>query len=105
MCYQGSTLFLRFVKFVHLSSQKYCEVKNKVVLQLEDPPLSLNSCLVDIAYDYTKRKNVFRLTTSCGEYYFQANDQLTMFNWIRVLQEHSQLASGKVCCSIPSDQN
>ena len=43
--------------------------------------------MVDIAYDYTKKKNVFRLTTPGGsEYLFQADDQTSMLAWIKAVQ-------------------
>jgi len=43
--------------------------------------------MVDIAYDYTKKKNVFRLTTPAGsEYLFQAEDRPVMLAWIKAIQ-------------------
>ena len=43
--------------------------------------------MVDIAYDYTKKKNVFRLTTPAGsEYMFQAEDRPAMLTWIKTIQ-------------------
>jgi len=43
--------------------------------------------MVDIAYDYTKKKNVFRLTTPAGsEYLFQAEDRSVMLTWIKAIQ-------------------
>jgi len=43
--------------------------------------------MVDIAYDYTKKKNVFRLTTPAGsEYLFQAEDRPAMLTWIKTIQ-------------------
>ena len=43
--------------------------------ELEEPPLPLSdSSVVEVAEDYTKRKNVFRLRTEGGsEYLFQVN--------------------------------
>jgi len=50
-------------------------------------PISVKGCMVDIAYDYTKKKNVFRLTTPAGsEYLFQAEDRSTMLTWIKGIQ-------------------
>ena len=57
---------------------------------LEDQPISIKASIADIAYDYTKKKNVFRLTTYNGsEYLFQADDHDVMLQWIRVIQENS----------------
>ncbi|TRY58511.1 hypothetical protein DNTS_004924 [Danionella cerebrum] len=58
----------------------------------DDPePISIRSCLIDISYSDTKRKNVLRLTTSDCEYLFQAEDREEMLSWIRVIQENSNL--------------
>ncbi len=47
--------------------------------------------MVDIAHQYTKRKNVFRLTTYNGsEYLFQADDHNTMSQWITMIQANNQ---------------
>jgi len=46
--------------------------------------------MVDIAYDYTKKKNVFRLTTPArAEYLFQAEDRPAMLTWIKAMQSAS----------------
>ena len=38
----------------------------------DEQPISIKSSIVDIAHDYTKRKNVFRMTTFNGsEFLFQ----------------------------------
>ena len=38
----------------------------------DEKPISIKSAIVDIAYDYRKRENVFRLTTYNGsQYLFQ----------------------------------
>ena len=56
---------------------------------LDEQPISVRACIVNIAHDYTKKKNVFRLTTYNGsEYLFQAEDQPTMMEWIRNIQDH-----------------
>ena len=46
----------------------------------DEQPVSIKSCIVDIAHDYTKRKNVFRMTTFNGsEFLFQVGaHQLTL---------------------------
>ncbi|XP_052258523.1 uncharacterized protein LOC127863158 isoform X3 [Dreissena polymorpha] len=54
------------------------------VFSYEEQPISVKSCIVDIAHSYTKRKNVFRLKTYNGsEYLLQADDQMDMLVWIR----------------------
>ncbi|XP_033762340.1 uncharacterized protein LOC117343900 isoform X2 [Pecten maximus] len=56
----------------------------------EDQPISIKSSIVDIAYDYTKKKNVFRLKTYNGsEYLFQADEHEAMLSWIRAIQENN----------------
>uniref|UniRef100_H3D7Z3 Rho GTPase activating protein 21a n=1 Tax=Tetraodon nigroviridis TaxID=99883 RepID=H3D7Z3_TETNG len=58
---------------------------------VEEPlPISIRSCLIDISYSDTKRKNVLRLTTSDCEYLFQ-EDREDMLAWIRVIQENGNL--------------
>ncbi|XP_014350958.1 rho GTPase-activating protein 21 isoform X1 [Latimeria chalumnae] len=57
----------------------------------EEQPISIQACLIDISYSETKRKNVFRLTTSDCEYLFQAEDRDDMLAWIRAIQENSNL--------------
>ena len=56
----------------------------------EDGPISIKSSIVDIAYDYTKKKNVFRLTTYNGsEYLCQAEDNDAMLRWIHSIQANN----------------
>uniref|UniRef100_A0A3B4V0D6 Rho GTPase activating protein 23b n=1 Tax=Seriola dumerili TaxID=41447 RepID=A0A3B4V0D6_SERDU len=59
--------------------------------QDEHPPVSIRSCLIDIAYSETKRKHTLRLTTQdfC-EYLLQAEDRDDMLAWIRVIRENSK---------------
>ncbi|XP_062983665.1 rho GTPase-activating protein 21 isoform X2 [Elgaria multicarinata webbii] len=57
----------------------------------EEQPISINACLIDISYSDTKRKHVFRLTTSDCEYLFQAEDRDDMLAWIKAIQENSNL--------------
>jgi len=53
----------------------------------DEQPISVKSSIVDIAYDYTKKKHVFRLTTYNGsKYLFQAEDQEDMLDWIKAIQ-------------------
>ncbi|KAM9333671.1 LOW QUALITY PROTEIN: rho GTPase-activating protein 21a [Pholidichthys leucotaenia] len=58
-----------------------------------DEPLSINkSCLIDISYSDTKRKNVLRLTTSDCAYPVSGwRTEEDMLAWIRVIQENSNL--------------
>uniref|UniRef100_S4R8R0 Rho GTPase activating protein 21b n=1 Tax=Petromyzon marinus TaxID=7757 RepID=S4R8R0_PETMA len=56
----------------------------------DDHPVSIKNSLVDISYSDTRRKNVFRLTTSdCSEYLFQAESRDEMLGWIHAIQEGS----------------
>ncbi|KAG8443271.1 hypothetical protein GDO86_011901 [Hymenochirus boettgeri] len=57
----------------------------------EEQPIGINGCLIDISYSETKRKNVFRLTTSDREYLFQAEDRDDMLAWIKAIQECGNL--------------
>ncbi|XP_060680988.1 rho GTPase-activating protein 21-like [Hemiscyllium ocellatum] len=80
---RGSSLFL------------YKDKKDKVVHAScpneEEQPISIKACLIDISYSETKRKHVFRLTTSECEYLFQAEDRENMLAWIKSIQENSNL--------------
>uniref|UniRef100_A0A8B9QU92 Rho GTPase activating protein 21 n=1 Tax=Anas platyrhynchos TaxID=8839 RepID=A0A8B9QU92_ANAPL len=53
----------------------YKDKKEQMTPSEEEQPISINACLIDISYCETKRKNVFRLTTSDCEYLFQAEDR------------------------------
>lgn len=56
----------------------------------DEQPISVKSAFVDIAYDYTKKRNVFRLKTYNGsEYLFQADDHETMLSWIEAVQKNN----------------
>uniref|UniRef100_A0A8C5PQK1 Rho GTPase activating protein 21 n=1 Tax=Leptobrachium leishanense TaxID=445787 RepID=A0A8C5PQK1_9ANUR len=80
---RGSSLYLHKDKkdqTGHLSSQSE-----------EEQPININSCLIDISYSETKRKNVFRLMTSDREYLFQAEDRDDMLVWIKAIQENCNL--------------
>ncbi|XP_056375282.1 rho GTPase-activating protein 21 isoform X3 [Hyla sarda] len=61
----------------HLSSQSE-----------EEQPINITGCLADISYSETKRKNVFRITTSNREYLFQAEDRDEMLAWINTIREN-----------------
>ncbi|XP_072028473.1 LOW QUALITY PROTEIN: rho GTPase-activating protein 21-like [Amphiura filiformis] len=57
---------------------------------VEEHPLSIKAAMVDIAYDYTKKRNVFRLCTFSGsEYLIQVSDTQTMLAWISAIQTNN----------------
>ncbi|KJE92516.1 hypothetical protein CAOG_003469 [Capsaspora owczarzaki ATCC 30864] len=52
--------------------------------------ISIKSCICDIAYDYTKRKNVFRLRAFNGaEYLLEAQDNDDMLDWIKKIHDNN----------------
>ncbi|KAK3749922.1 hypothetical protein QZH41_017375, partial [Actinostola sp. cb2023] len=56
----------------------------------DQQPISIKSSIVDIAHDYTKRKNVYRLTAFNGcEYLFQCEDSSSMMKWIEAIQANN----------------
>ncbi|XP_031556486.1 uncharacterized protein LOC116293222 isoform X2 [Actinia tenebrosa] len=56
----------------------------------DQQPISIKSSIVDIAHDYTKRKNVFRMTLFNGcEYLFQCEDRSSMMKWIEAIQANN----------------
>ncbi|XP_014441441.1 rho GTPase-activating protein 21 isoform X2 [Tupaia chinensis] len=69
----------------------YKDKREQVTPSEEEQPISVNACLIDISYSETKRKNVFRLTTSDCECLFQAEDRDDMLAWIKTIQESSNL--------------
>ncbi|XP_037693796.1 rho GTPase-activating protein 21 isoform X3 [Choloepus didactylus] len=69
----------------------YKDKREQTAPSEEEQPISVNACLIDISYSETKRKNVFRLTTSDCECLFQAEDRDDMLAWIKVIQESSNL--------------
>ncbi|XP_067869671.1 rho GTPase-activating protein 23-like isoform X2 [Heterodontus francisci] len=76
---------------LHLYKDKRDAVTYVSSLAEDEQPICVKACLIDISYSETKRKNVFRLTTSdfC-EYLFQAEDRDDMLNWIKIIQENSK---------------
>eukprot|EP00042_Codosiga_hollandica_P044622 m.444292 g.444292 ORF g.444292 m.444292 type:complete len:1226 (+) comp56833_c0_seq4:91-3768(+) len=55
--------------------------------------ISIAAAMCDIAYDYKKRKDVFRLTTATGaQFLCQAQNHADMLAWIKDIQESAQLA-------------
>ncbi|XP_054581699.1 rho GTPase-activating protein 21 isoform X2 [Eptesicus fuscus] len=69
----------------------YKDKREQTIPSEEEQPISVNACLIDISYSETKRKNVFRLTTSDCECLFQAEDRDDMLAWIKTIQESSNL--------------
>ncbi|KAL4841277.1 hypothetical protein H8958_001916 [Nasalis larvatus] len=69
----------------------YKDKREQTTPSEEEQPISVNACLIDISYSETKRKNVFRLTTSDCECLFQAEDRDDMLAWIKTIQDSSNL--------------
>lgn len=60
------------------------------IFSYEEQPISIKSCIVDIAHSYTKRKNVFRMKTYNGsEYLLQAETQEDMLSWIDKIKSNN----------------
>ncbi|KAF7225881.1 transcript variant X3 [Nothobranchius furzeri] len=60
----------------------------------DEQQISIQSCLVDIAYSETKKKHTLRLTTQdfC-EYLLQAEDRDDMLEWIKFIRDGSKTDS------------
>merc|ERR1719300_1789672 len=57
-------------------------------LEYEEKPVKLVESEVEVANDYTKRKNVFRVKTDAGsEYLFQAENEILMKEWVHVIDK------------------
>jgi len=57
-------------------------------LEYEEKPVKLAESEVEVANDYTKRKNVFRVKTEQGsEYLFQAENEILMKDWVKIIDE------------------
>eukprot|EP00042_Codosiga_hollandica_P044621 m.444260 g.444260 ORF g.444260 m.444260 type:complete len:1322 (+) comp56833_c0_seq2:91-4056(+) len=55
--------------------------------------ISIAAAMCDIAYDYKKRKDVFRLTTiTNAQYLCQAQNSADMLAWIKAIQDAAQIA-------------
>uniref|UniRef100_A0A670YE94 Rho GTPase activating protein 21 n=1 Tax=Pseudonaja textilis TaxID=8673 RepID=A0A670YE94_PSETE len=67
----------------------YKDKKEPTILSEEEQPININACLTDISYSDTKKKHVFRLTTSDCEYLFQAENRDDMLAWIKAIRENS----------------
>lgn len=81
----------------------YKDKREQTTPSEEEQPISVNACLIDISYSETKRKNVFRLTTSDCECLFQAEDRDDMLAWIKAIQESSTL-NEEVCVQSDVDK-
>ena len=57
-------------------------------MEYEEKPVKLVESEVEVANDYTKRKNVFRVKTDAGsEYLFQAENEILMKEWVHVIDK------------------
>lgn len=83
------------------------EKKDNIMIPSMDSsyPINIKNSLIDIAYDYTKRKNVFKIRSVNSEYLFQTIDQDSMLEWIRVMQENSNDSLDKLVTSISNNKN
>lgn len=62
-----------------------------------EPPLGLHMATSEVASDYKKKKNVFKLRTADGsEFLLQAKDEEELRSWLRAIstsvQEHAEIA-------------
>ncbi len=63
---------------------------NIMIPSVDSYPINLKNSTIFIPTDYTKRKNVFKVTTcSNSEYLFQTVDNESMLEWIQAMQENS----------------
>lgn len=83
------------------------EKKDNIMIPSMDSsyPINIKNSLIDIAYDYTKRKNVFKIRSVNSEYLFQTIDHDSMLEWIRVMQENSNDSLDKLVTSISNNNN
>ncbi|XP_073533623.1 rho GTPase-activating protein 21 isoform X4 [Phyllobates terribilis] len=73
---------------LYLHKDKKDQIGHLSAQSEEEQPINITGCLADISYSETKRKNVFRITTSNQEYLFQAKDRDEMLAWINVIREN-----------------
>ncbi|XP_076171630.1 spectrin beta chain isoform X4 [Ptiloglossa arizonensis] len=60
-----------------------------------ETPLDLRGATITVANDYTKKKHVFRVKSQSGsDFLFQAKDDVEMNEWVTVLNQAAQGASG-----------
>jgi len=63
---------------------------NIMVPSVDSYPINLKNSNIDIAFDYNKRKCVFKVITfNNSEYLFQTADNESMMEWIRAMQQNS----------------
>lgn len=63
---------------------------NIMIPSVDSYPIDLKHSVIQVAHDYTKRKNVFKVNTfSNSEYLFQTCDNEAMMEWIREMQDNS----------------
>lgn len=63
---------------------------NIMIPSVDSYPINLRDSHIDVAYDYNKRKCVFKVVTyNNSEYLFQTADHDSMMEWIRAMQENS----------------
>lgn len=63
---------------------------NIMIPSVDSYPIDLKHSVIQVAYDYTKRKNVFKVNTfSNSEYLFQTCDNESMMEWIKEMRDNS----------------
>ena len=63
---------------------------NIMIPSVDSYPIDLKHSVIQVAYDYTKRKNVFKVNTfSNSEYLFQTCDNDSMMEWIKEMRDNS----------------
>nr|DBA22396.1 TPA: hypothetical protein GDO54_013427 [Pyxicephalus adspersus] len=76
----------------HLFLHKERPESHSLGIGEEEQPVGILGSLVDISYNETKRKHVFRLTTpDFCEYLFQAEDRDDMLSWVKAIRENSRI--------------
>ena len=77
---------------------------NIMIPSVDSYPINLKNSTILIPTDYTKRKNVFKLTTCTNsEYLFQTVDNESMLEWIQAMQENSN--TDKIIISSSNNKN
>merc|ERR1719342_1519679 len=72
-------------KTLYMYKDKKMALEN---LEYEEKPVKLVESEVEVANDYTKRKNVFRVKTdNNSEYLFQAENECLMKEWVHVIDK------------------
>ena len=55
-------------------------------LSIDEKPICIVACYVDVAHSYTKKRHVFKIITStASEYLLQAEDERDMMDWIKAI--------------------